>query len=73
MYYRRVSYGQNTFGNTAGGLPVHRRLVVWAVTRASCELRWEGSPYVLYEAWVGLFCTFWDPQILCGSYEGLYD
>ena len=24
---------------------------------------WEGSPYVLYGAWVGLFCTFWTPKI----------
>jgi hypothetical protein len=33
---------------------------------------WEGSPYVLYGAWVTLFCAFLDPQNLCGMCRRLY-
>ena len=34
--YRRVSYGQNTLGNTTGRLFVHRRIIVPRGTLKSC-------------------------------------
>jgi hypothetical protein len=46
-------------------------LVVLAAARAVCTVCWEGSPYVLFGAWVILFCVF-GPQIFCGIFRGLY-
>ena len=37
-------------------------LVVLVAARAVGTIRWEGSPYVLYGAWAGLFCAFLDPK-----------
>ena len=47
-------------------------LVVLLAARAVSTVCWEGSPYVLYGAWVGLFCAFLDPQNLCGIFRCLY-
>ena len=37
-------------------------LVVLVAARAVSTVCWEGSPYVLYGAWVGLFRDFLDPK-----------
>ena len=37
-------------------------LVVLVAARAVSTVCWEGSPYVLYGAWVKLFFAFWDPK-----------
>ena len=37
-------------------------LVVLVAARAVSTVCWEGSPYVLYGAWVGLFYAFWTPK-----------
>ena len=47
-------------------------LVVLVAARAVSTVCWEGSPYVLYGAWVKLFYAFLDPKILCGIYSCLY-
>ena len=47
-------------------------LVVLVAARAVSTVCWEGSPYVLYGAWVGLFCAFSEPKKLYGIYRCLY-
>ena len=37
-------------------------LVVLVAARAMSTICWEGSQYVLYGAWVKLFCAFWTPK-----------
>ena len=37
-------------------------LVVLLAARVVSTVCWGGSPYVLYGAWVELFCAFWTPK-----------
>ena len=47
-------------------------LVVLVAARAVSIVCWEGSPYVLYGAWVGLFCAFWTPKNYVVLYYIIY-
>ena len=47
-------------------------LVVLVAARVVSTVFWEGLPYVLYGAWVGLFCALLDPKNVCGIYRRLY-
>jgi hypothetical protein len=51
-------------------------LMVLAAARAVSTVCREGSPYVMYGAWVAMFCAFLDPQKYVGViyiYRGLYN